>query len=158
PVVGYEGWYEVSSFGRVRRVMSSKGSTVGLILKASRQNNGAFQLRLTKRRRQRNVCVSRLVAEAFIGPPPYGADVRHKDGNKDNCRVMNLEYWRYAIDLPGEEWKPVIGWRGWYEVSSIGRVRRVKAIRGTRAGTLLRPYTPNTGYPVVNFSKPGIEK
>lgn len=33
-----------------------------------------------------------LVAEAFIGPPPENMEVRHKDGNRQNPKLSNLEY------------------------------------------------------------------
>jgi hypothetical protein len=55
------------------------------------------------------------------------------------------------MDLTNEQeiWKPVLG--GWYAVSSIGRVRR---IRGTRrrpvTGRVLKPFCGGVGYPVVS--------
>jgi len=42
------------------------------------------------------------------------------------------------MDTP-EEWRPVVGWPE-YEVSSLGRVRRVSAARGTKEGRILRPH------------------
>lgn len=39
--------------------------------------------------------------------------------------------------LPQEEWRPVVGWEAWYEVSNLGRVRRIAPSRGTRPGRLL---------------------
>lgn len=38
------------------------------------------------------IFIHRLVAEVFIGPRPAGTEVNHKDGNKQNPIVTNLEY------------------------------------------------------------------
>lgn len=45
----------------------------------------------------------------------------------------------YAGDLPGEEWRPVVGYEGIYEVSSLGRVRCIRI-------TLLKPTKTDHGY------------
>jgi hypothetical protein len=45
-----------------------------------------------------------------------------------------------------EEWRPVVGYEEWYEVSSEGRIRRIKPARGTRVGWILRPHLANRGY------------
>lgn len=37
-------------------------------------------------------CVHMLVAEAFLGPRPIGQEVRHKDDDRTNPRLDNLEY------------------------------------------------------------------
>src|SRR5207244_11311864 len=31
-----------------------------------------------------------------------------------------------SLNLPGEEWRPVVGYEGWYEVSNLGRLKRVR--------------------------------
>lgn len=50
---------------------------------------------------------------------------------------------KHGPDLPGEQWRPVVGWGDLYEVSNWGRVRslpRVDVYGRNRPGVLLRPY------------------
>lgn len=91
-VVGYEGLYQVSSLGRVRRVAGGPGAVVGRILKA-RKHNGYLRLVLCKGGSKSGYAVHRLVAIAFLGPPP-SADhqVNHKNGIRDDNRPDNLEW------------------------------------------------------------------
>jgi hypothetical protein len=51
-----------------------------------------------------------------------------------------------APSLPGEEWRAVIGFEGFYEVSNIGRVRNVSFRNGTWPGRLLKLNNDGTGY------------
>jgi hypothetical protein len=83
PVVGYEGVYEVSNIGRVRR----SGRIIAQPLVLGYPSVHLCWLGIRKRH-----YVHRLVAKAFIGPPPEGRSVNHIDGNKSNPRVENLEY------------------------------------------------------------------
>ncbi|MHB8409865.1 MAG: NUMOD4 motif-containing HNH endonuclease [Acidiferrobacterales bacterium] len=92
PVFGYEGVYEVSSEGRVRRVAPGKGTWTGPKHPPGRHNHGYRMFVLTLRGIQRSYLAHRLVAEAFIGPCPVGQEVNHKDGDKANNRHANLEY------------------------------------------------------------------
>lgn len=89
PVVGWEGQYDVSSLGRVRRTVGSK--RWGTILRFS-YVKGYARCRLFRRPGITSVVVHRLVAEAFIGPRPDGHEVNHKDGARANNRPDNLEY------------------------------------------------------------------
>lgn len=53
-------------------------------------------------------------------------------------------------DLPNEQWKPVVGYASYYAVSNLGRVKRVKANNGGRAGALLKCGKGSHGYPVAS--------
>lgn len=101
PVVGFEGKYEVSDIGMVRsldRRIPFKcrwGHIVmrrhaGRLLGLERNTSGYFYVRLGKRLLPS--LIHGLVAAAFIGRRPAGMQVNHKDGNKLNNCVENLEY------------------------------------------------------------------
>lgn len=92
-VVGYPD-YEVSSLGRVRRVTPGRGNAVvGKILKPRTKNNGYLNLFLYDRNGNRKDCgPGILVLEAFVGPRPDGYECNHKDGDKKNNCVWNLEW------------------------------------------------------------------
>jgi hypothetical protein len=45
-----------------------------------------------------------------------------------------------------EEWKPVLGFEEYYEVSSAGRFKRIKPSRGTQPGKILKPNLGKRGY------------
>lgn len=84
PVVGYEGLYEVSDLGRVRRVK---------IIEPSRKKHGYMQISLTGSDGVRkSFRLHRLVAEAFIPNPDGKPQVNHKDEDTENNRVKNLEW------------------------------------------------------------------
>ena len=83
-VVGYEGLYEVSNLGRVRRD--------GKILKPTKIKNGYLYVGLHKNGIQKTVRVHRLVASAFIPNPQNLPCVNHKDEDKTNNAVDNLEW------------------------------------------------------------------
>lgn len=84
PVVGYEGLYEVSSYGRVRRVNKD-------LLKL--QNvKGYNQVCLYKNGISTGLRVHRLVAQAFLPNPDNLPQVNHKDEDKTNNNVDNLEW------------------------------------------------------------------
>ena len=91
-VVGYEGLYEVSNLGRVRRVGAGRGATVGRILETRSDRNGYRFVELTHHGQRHGVSVHRLVAAAFLGPSPEGQQVNHIDRDKMNSALSNLEY------------------------------------------------------------------
>ena len=84
-IKGYEGLYQVSSWGNVR-------NSQGRIMYQEPNYKGYPRVRLIKSGVKKNKRVNRLVAEAFI-PNPYGLpQVNHKDGNKRNNSFSNLEW------------------------------------------------------------------
>lgn len=87
PVAGYEGWYEVSDLGRVRRVGAPQ------CRRLHSQAGGYVSVRLGRPGTDKKTLqVHVLVAKAFLGPRPAGRQVNHKDANKHNPRLDNLEY------------------------------------------------------------------
>lgn len=51
-----------------------------------------------------------------------------------------------TADHPAEEWKPIAGFEGWYEVSNLARVRRIRPGTRTRIGYILKPKVTQKGY------------
>ena len=88
----YEGWYEVSDWGRFKRIKAYNTTFVGRILKERVGNKGYHLVTLSKNGECRVLSAHRVVAAAFIGPCPEGIQVNHIDGNKMNNHIENLEY------------------------------------------------------------------
>jgi hypothetical protein len=87
--------YAVSTLGRVKRISSYGRGQAGTIRKNLQfKSTGYPCVTLTNRDgRRKMVSVHRLVAIAFLGTPPFpGAEVNHKDSDRTNCRVENLEW------------------------------------------------------------------
>ena len=85
-VEGYK-IYAVSTNGRVRNLNTGK------ILKHQHSARGGYYsfINLHKKGGRKNRNVHRLVAEHFLGPIEAGMVVHHKDGNRANPRLDNLE-------------------------------------------------------------------
>lgn len=93
PVIGYEGWYEISNFGDVRRIAKSRGAVVGrVIAQTFNKYRGYYSVSLHKRRKTKRVAIHILLMETFVGKRPEGYTINHKDGNKINNKLENLEY------------------------------------------------------------------
>jgi hypothetical protein len=86
------GDYEISNMGRIRRATPGKKTYVGKILKDQKVGSGYRAIRLTMSGKQYQFYIHRLVAIEFIGEVPNGYEVNHKDGDKTNNAVANLEY------------------------------------------------------------------
>ncbi len=99
PVVGYEGLYEVSDWGRVksleRLVRHSRGGRQILrsrVLKSLRHRNRRLEVALCRGGGVRRILVHRLVLEAFVGPCPEEMEACHGDGDPSNNRLENLRW------------------------------------------------------------------
>lgn len=99
----FEGIYQVSTFGRIKR-LSRKTINEGLlgknkelqlkeiILKPSTITKGYKGITLTKDKKRYPKKVHRLVAEAFIPNPNNKPQINHIDCNKSNNNINNLEW------------------------------------------------------------------
>ena len=90
-IPGYEGLYQVSNTGKVKS-MNYRRSGVPRILTPRDNGFGYQRVRICNSdKKYRCHCVHRLVWEAFNGPIPEGLQINHKDENKSNNSLRNLE-------------------------------------------------------------------
>lgn len=85
-VKDYEGFYQVSNFGRVKRVTTDR------ILKSNMTSKGYLLVKLCKNSIKSNKRIHRLVAEAFIPNSENKPYINHIDEDKTNNHVSNLEW------------------------------------------------------------------
>ena len=83
-IYGYGGKYQVSTWGRVRNGKK--------IMKQYRNEKGYKKICLYDGEKYNKHRVNRLVAETFIANYANLPEVNHKDGNKENNSVTNLEW------------------------------------------------------------------
>ena len=93
-IPGFEGWYEASNLGRIRRV------STGRILRQSPCGGDYLGVTLSVGNIQTNVRTNVAVLSAFCGPAPFpGAEAAHNDGDQQNNRLTNL---RWATKLENQ--------------------------------------------------------
>ena len=99
PIEGYEGLYEVSSYGRVRSLdryvktcYEAYKLQKGKILNPGKDKDGYLQVSLHCNGKQHQRKIHRLVAQAFIENFDNLPMINHKDEDKTNNRVDNLEW------------------------------------------------------------------
>lgn len=86
----YEGLYEVSNKGNIRRIC--KKYSEGRPVKLQTDKDGYKRVCLCKDNKRKTWIVHRLVADAFIPNPNCFPAVNHKDENKENNNINNLEW------------------------------------------------------------------
>lgn len=84
-IKGYEGIYQVSNLGRVKRFKE-------YFMQSHPNKKGYHRIRLSKNGNCKTVSLARLVAEAFIPNPDQLPEVNHKDEDKNNNTCFNLEW------------------------------------------------------------------
>ena len=91
-VVGFEGLYRISNFGRVNSLRWAGGR----IMKPKISNFGYPCLTLFKDGKKFFTAVHLLVARAFVPNPDGKPVVHHRDNNPENPRADNLEWVTYS--------------------------------------------------------------
>lgn len=105
-IKGYEGYYQVSNLGNVRSVdrivTYSDGIKClhkGKILKLKKDRYGYLNSYLCKNSKVKTITIHRLVAENFLPNPNNLPEINHKDENKDNNCVSNLEFCTHLYNM-----------------------------------------------------------
>ena len=140
PVLGYEGLYEVSSYGRVKstqRVIDSLKcghQTINeRILKSYTNGNGYLCVRISKNGTPKTHKIHKLVAMAFLNHVPCGYKlvINHKNFTKTDNRLENLEiitqrencnkkHFSHSSIFTGVTWNnKQKKWRAQIEINSI---------------------------------------
>lgn len=128
-VVGYEGVYEVSDGGSVQRCDGYRSSPKPL--QPVPNHHGYLNVNLSRNSKGKTFKVHSLVCEAFIGPRPEGMTINHKNGDKNDNSVQNLEYVTHIENM-----------RHAKEV--LDRIIPTRA-RGERNGAVIYPERLNRG-------------
>ena len=106
PIVGYEGYYEVSCTGEVisldREIMRSNGRKQkinGKMMEGYINQDGYLRMTLSAGGNVKQVFAHRLVAETFIPNPEDHSEINHIDEDKLNNSVENLEWCDHAHNM-----------------------------------------------------------
>lgn len=140
PVLGFEGFYEVSDAGSVQRVQANRGTSGGLL--RSRPNpKGYLRVALHRDGRRSDRSVHRLVLEAFVGLG-FASEANHRNGIKSDNRLANLEWVtpvennRHARETGLS--RPLKGERNGRSKLTAEQVREIKRTPGTNVALAAR--------------------
>lgn len=101
-IEGYEGLYQVSNLGRVKRILFVNNiitKPTNKILSCNKIDNlGYPQVALCKNGHRKYLRIHRIVAKSFIPNPNNYPCVNHIDGNKRNNCISNLEWCNHSYN------------------------------------------------------------
>lgn len=106
PVVGYEGLYEISSLGRVKRLPKYVTDSIGrntyyeekILTNKIATQTGYPSIGLRKDGKTSKICIHKLIADAFIPNPDNLPCINHKDEDRSNSVLSNLERCTYSYN------------------------------------------------------------
>ena len=91
-IQGYENLYKISNLGRILSLKIISSYNLPRIIKTFINSTGYSNVQLKNNKKYKNFLLHRLLAIAFI-PNPFNLDfINHKDGNKLNNILENLEW------------------------------------------------------------------
>ena len=130
-IKGYGGLYQISNLGNVKKIKNKKYNIskkeveekeINKYISIGKHKLGYKNVKLTdKNGIRKNLFLHRIIAEAFVENPNNFNIINHKDGDKSNNNINNLE-WTTQKDNVNHAWK-----NGLCE-----NVRKVCAINGKR--------------------------
>lgn len=91
-IPGYEGLYQISNLGEVKRLAGSPRCKEDRILKKLLDKNGYFYVDLFKNGKGKKIKIHRLVAMTFLPNKEELPEVDHINGDKTDNRVCNLQW------------------------------------------------------------------
>lgn len=147
PIRGYEGSYEVSNLGNVRsldrkyRGSNQFGSSFiftkkGKLLKPKKRKDGYLSVALCNKQKAKHISIHRLVALTFLSNPNNYPVINHKDEDKTNNNVNNLEWCTQSYNInygsrnekAAEKLRNIIKDKKWCENISKGKKGKIMSI------------------------------
>lgn len=98
-VVGYEGYYKISNLGNVLSLLDRGRWKGNSVLKSGNCHGYRCVNLCRKGSKQKFARIHRLLANAFIPNPLNKPQINHKDGNRTNNNLENLEWCTSAENL-----------------------------------------------------------
>lgn len=101
----FEGYYQCSNTGKVkslrREVIHPKGNyfTTERVLKATKTKNGYMIVTLSVRGWNRSTYIHKIIATVFLGNPSGAREINHKNGDKTDNNVHNLEWCSHSANM-----------------------------------------------------------
>ncbi len=126
-IKGFEGVYQVSNFGNVKRIAPSRRHPTEHIMKKHDCGKGYLSVSLLYNGKKKYMKIHRAVAEAFIPNPNKYPEVNHKDENPSNNCVDNLEWCTHLYNSQ-------YGTRG----ERIGKAHSKAVVQCSLIGTFIR--------------------
>lgn len=94
-IKNYEGFYQISNLGRVKSLIF-RNNVCNIkkekILKPTDNGNGYLIVSLHKNKNRKVFYIHRLVGQTFIENKEHLKEINHKDGNRKNNNIDNLEW------------------------------------------------------------------
>jgi len=136
-VVGYEGLYKVSNFGRVKSMGTENKSHLEKIKNQRFPKNGYLLVSIWKDNKEKKLLVHRIVAKHFLVNPFSKLTVNHKKGIKIDNRVWQLEWAtqsensKHSYDVLNRKTNPLRG---------INHPRSKKVRQVNKSGQVIRVF------------------
>ncbi|MHA1754674.1 MAG: NUMOD4 domain-containing protein [Candidatus Odinarchaeia archaeon] len=106
PLLKFNNFYEVSNLGNIRsiaRTIITKNNVQRKLkskqLKTFINENGYSIVSIRFNNLHYNLKIHRVVATVFISNPKHKLTINHKDGNKQNNNVLNLEWATHSENI-----------------------------------------------------------
>ncbi len=99
PIAEYEGLYEVSNMGYVRRACDSQRCKKGDILTSGLISKGYLRIMLHKNGTHKRFPIHLFVLKTFIGPCPKGKEASHLNDIKTDNRLENLQWMTHSENM-----------------------------------------------------------
>jgi hypothetical protein len=150
---GYDGDYQVSTFGRVKSFKFDKVN--GKILNLGMFKAGYYYVTLYKIKQSKKYTIHRLVALAFIPNPDNLLEVDHIDKNKLNNHVLNLRWVSRSIQMRNRKPTGTINIIGLVYNERKNRSPHIRANYRNKEGKLIRKCFTINQKPIYKNAKKG---